>query len=123
LVFIRRTYDNLKPQIVMKSNKTPSYTLRDLDFILKYHWEYTAREMAAKLNIRIGIIWGIGYRQGIEYKRAHGWRKQETPIPESRARQRVPADLMPDPEPEKPKRVRGEYSNSGYLSTLEKYNL
>jgi hypothetical protein len=105
----------------MKSNKTPSYTLWDLDFILKHHSEYTAREMSVKLNIRIGIIWGIGYRNGIQYRRAHSWQKDQIFIPSDVVR--VHRSLLPDPEPEKPKRVKAEYSNSVYLETAKRYDL
>jgi hypothetical protein len=97
--------------------KRTSYTLEQVDFIFKHQGEMTAKEFSQVLNLPAHTILSIKYRYCLQFKSAKG------KDPEAPLRHKVPKSLLPDPKPEPIKRAKAIYSNSGYLSTLEKYDL
>lgn len=103
-----------------KNGKEPCYSLAQLDFIMKYSKDHTVRELASALGLPNHVVWGIGYRNGLEFKPANK-KVKLSPGPEEKLKHQVPKSLRPDAAPEPIKRVRGEYSNTGYLETLQRY--
>jgi hypothetical protein len=102
------------------NGKEPTYSLDQLDFIMKHAAECTAKELSEALKLPVYIIWGIGYRNGLTFRPCKKQR-QSAYQPEEKLKHRVPADLLPDPKPAKMKRAPAEYSNSGYLRTAKTY--
>lgn len=95
------------------------YSLAQFQFLLQHAKEMTAKEMSDGLKLPIHIITGIGYRHGIQFKKANRRLKEN---PEKELKHVVPKSLLPDPEPQRKfERVKGEYSNGGYLQLLDHY--
>lgn len=99
-----------------------TYTVEQMDFILRNHKEMTVRQIADHLKIPTYVVSGIGYRYELEFKR-HNRRVKYSPDPEEKLKHVVPNSLKPDPAPARiTQRPPASYSNTGYLKTLETYN-
>lgn len=99
-----------------------TYTVEQMDFILRNYKEMTVRQIADKLNIPTYVVSGIGYRYKLEFRRKNQRIKQS---PDSTAKLKgiVPRSLRPDPPPAKIIRPVAAYDNTGYLKTLETYGV
>jgi hypothetical protein len=102
------------------NGKEPTYSLAQLDFIMKHASACTAKELAEALKLPLYTVWGIGYRNGLQFRPCKKQR-QSSFDPEAKLKHVVPADLMPDPAPARVKRPKAVYDNGGYLKTLETY--
>lgn len=96
-------------------NRSASFTSHQLQFIIDHAEEFTVMELAASLRLSKQVVYCIGYRYHLDFKRINRKVKGNPPI---RERRPVPAGLLPDPPAPKVERVKGEYSNSGYLNLI-----
>ena len=99
-----------------------TYTVEQMDFILRNHKEMTVRQIADHLKIPTYVVTGIGYRYELEFKR-HNRRMKYSADPEEKLKHIVPKGLRADPAPAKIIRPAATYDNTGYLKTLEIYGL
>ena len=97
----------------------PSFTAEDEEFLKENACRFTAKELAAKLNLEEHVIYSLKKKHGLQFKVAKNYTDRDL----SPNAGRVPRGLLPDPEPSRTfKRVKGEYSNKGgYADTLDKY--
>jgi hypothetical protein len=87
-------------------------------YIIENASAHTAKELATSFGLTQAVVYGIGYRHHLEFKRMNRKVKESPP---TRERRPVPVNLLPDPAPARLKRVNDGYSNSGYLQTVNKY--
>lgn len=99
-----------------------TYTVEQMDFILKNCKDMTVRQIADHLKIPTYVVTGIGYRYELEFKR-HNRRVKYSPDPEEKLKHVVPKSLRADPPPAKIVRPAAVYDNTGYLKTAQIYGL
>lgn len=98
-----------------------TYTVEQMDFILRNYKEMTVRQISDHLKIPTYVVTGIGYRYKLEFKR-HNRRVKLSPEPEAGLKHIVPKSLKADP-PAKIIRPVAAYDNTGYLKTFETYGV
>jgi hypothetical protein len=95
-----------------------SFTDAQERYIIDNAKEHTAKEFAASFHLSVAVVYGIGYRHGLEFKKSNQRIKERPPI---RERKPVPAGLLPDPAPAKFERPAAIYDNHGFINTSKKY--
>jgi hypothetical protein len=99
-------------------NRPTSFTDAQERYIIECASEHTAKELATSFGLTQAVVYGIGYRHNLEFKRIALKVKESSPI---RERRPVPAGLLPDPPGPKVVRPTAEYSNHGFQEVKRKY--
>jgi hypothetical protein len=99
-------------------NRPASFTDAQERYIIENASAHTAKELATSFGLTQAVVYGIGYRHHLEFKRMNRKVKESPPI---RERRPVPAGLLPDPPAPKIVRAPAEYSNHGFQEVKRKY--